>query len=178
MFKFKLNARNISFLALLLASEIVLSRFCSINTNGIKIGFNFVPKVLCAMCVGPVPCAVVCALSDFLGAMLFPFGPYHPGFTATAFVSGFIYGLLMYNLPKYSKAQIMLRVTLAVLIGSLAIGLCINTVWVSQLYGSKTYAGWFLYRIPEYFVAVPTQIIITPALVPLARYILSKYRIA
>lgn len=83
----KLDTRSITALGLLVAVEIVLSRFCSINAWDLKIGFSFLPVAVAAMRLGPLEAAVVAAVSDFVGAVLFPIGAYFPGFTLTAFLS-------------------------------------------------------------------------------------------
>ena len=77
------TTHSIALMGLLLAAEIVLSRFCSIATWNIKIGFTFIPLVLSAGLFGPIGAGVLAALADFLGAILFPIGPYFPGFTFT-----------------------------------------------------------------------------------------------
>ena len=84
----KLDTRSITALGLLVAVEIVLSRFCSINAWDLKIGFSFLPVAVAAMRLGPLEAAVVAAVSDFVGAVLFPIGAYFPGFTLTAFQIG------------------------------------------------------------------------------------------
>ncbi len=176
-YKFKLDARTMALMSLLTACEIVLSRFCSVNTHGVKLGFSFIPAALCGIILGPVPAGIVCALSDFLGAMLFPFGPYHPGFTLTAFAMGFTYGFFLYELHEYSGKQIFLRVFAVSLINSLVFGLLVNTLWVSQLYGSKTYFGWFVFRLTtEYAIQIPLRTLVIPLFVPLARRLFTMYR--
>ena len=149
--------------AMLVALEIVLNRFCSINTAGLKIGFSFVPPMLAAMLYGPAASALVYALSDFLGAILFPIGPYHPGFTICAAGMGLMLGLMLYR-----KHITFLHILLPVVVNCIVLGLVVNTFWVSQLYGSKTYWGWFLYRLSEYAVLVPVQILFAPILKRLA----------
>ena len=81
----KTNARWIITLGILIAAEIILNRFFSVNTWNLKIGFSFVPVVLAAILYGPLSGGIVGGLGDFLGAILFPVGPYFPGFTITAF---------------------------------------------------------------------------------------------
>ena len=70
--------------AALIAIEIVLSRFCSIATPIVKIGFGFVPIAVCGMLYGPVWAGVAGGAADLLGAVLFPIGAYFPGFTLSA----------------------------------------------------------------------------------------------
>ena len=82
----RFNTKTLVTTALLTALEIVLSRFLSIQTQVTKIGFAFVPVVLAAVLLGPLEAGITAALGDFLGAMLFPTGPFFPGFTLTAFL--------------------------------------------------------------------------------------------
>jgi len=124
------NTRTLVTLGLLLAIEIVLSRFLSINAWNIKIGFNFVPIAVAAMLYGPLGGAIVAAMGDFLGAILFPIGPYFPGFTFTAFLTGGVLGLFL------QKKRTPVRIGMAVAINQLILGLFLNTFWISTLYGS------------------------------------------
>jgi len=158
--------------AMLIALEIVLNRFCSINTAGLKIGFSFVPPMLAAMLYGPGTSALVYALSDFLGAILFPIGQYHPGFTVCAACMGVMLGLMLHR-----EHIFFLQICVPVLVNCLVLGLLVNTVWISQLYGSKTYWGWFLYRLPEYAVLIPVQLLVAPILKKLSK-ILQKSGLA
>ena len=97
MRKSRFSTRTLTGLALLTAVEVVLSRFLSISTWNIKIGFSFIPIVVAAILYGPIEAGVVGALSDFLGAILFPIGAYFPGFTLTAFLTGCVYGLFLHR---------------------------------------------------------------------------------
>jgi len=178
--------------AMLIALEIVLNRFLSINTMGWKIGFAFIPPMLAAMLYGPGTSALVWALADLLGALLFPIGPYHPGFTICNAIMGFNLGVMLHPDPlhlqigggnltfsvglHWEKIKLY-NILIPVLVNCLAVGLVINTYWVSTLYGSKTYWGWFLYRLPEYLVMVPVQVILAPVLLQLTR-ILKKTGLA
>lgn len=146
-------------LSMLVALEIVLSRFLSINTIGTKIGFSFVPIVITAFLFGPISAGIVYALADFIGAILFPIGPYFPGFTACAFLMGFTYGFFLY---KKQRVGLIKNILPPVLINNIIYGLFINTAWVSILYGSKTYWGWFVFRLAEYALLIPVSIILIP----------------
>ncbi len=89
------TTKTLTLSALLAALEIVLSRFLSISAWNTKIGFAFVPVALAALLLGPLNAGIVAALADFLGALLFPVGPYFPGFTLTAFLMGLCYGVFL-----------------------------------------------------------------------------------
>ena len=156
----------ICFSAILIAIEIVLNRFLSINTLGLKIGFSFVPIVIAAILFGPVKAGVIYGISDLLGAILFPIGPYFPGFTVCAFLMGMVYGVFLY---KKEKVGFFKNILPPVIINYIVLGLLVNTLWVSILYGSKTYWGWFIYRLPEYAVLVPVSAILIPAILKLTK---------
>ena len=137
-------------LAILVAMEIVLSRFLSINAWNIKIGFNFVPVVIAAMLYGPIGGAVVAALGDLLGALLFPIGAFFPGFTLTACLTGLVFGFFLH------KSQTLPRIGGAVLINQGILSLCLNTLWISILYGSP-YGPLFITRIVQTLILIAVQ---------------------
>ena len=137
----KLDTRSITALGLLVAVEIVLSRFCSINAWDLKIGFSFLPVAVAA---------VVAAVSDFVGAVLFPIGAYFPGFTLTAFLSGLVFGWLLH------RRRTAGRVLAAVLLHQLVLGLLINSFWISVLY-SAPYVPLLGTRVLQCAVLAPVE---------------------
>ena len=70
----KINTRQMAAMGAMIALEVILSRFLSINAWNIKIGFAFVPVVITAILYGPLAAGIVGAAADFLGAVLFPIG--------------------------------------------------------------------------------------------------------
>ena len=156
----KWNARMMVTLGVLIAVEIVLSRFLSINTWSFKIGFSFVPIVLAAMLYGPVGGGVTAALGDFLGAVLFPIGPYFPGFTLTALLHGVVFGLFLY------RKRTLPRIIGAVAINQLVLSLFLNSLWISMLYGSP-YQALLVSRSAQCVFLLAVQVAVTGALDPL-----------
>lgn len=138
----KVNVKAMSVVALLVAINIVLSQTLSIHTWNIKIGFNFIPVVVAAMLYGPAAAGVVAAMGDVVSAIAFPVGPYLPGFTLTAVLTGVVFGLFLKKKPT------VIKIVIAVMIVQLAIGLFGNTFFISVLYGSP-YKALFLTRIPQ-----------------------------
>ncbi len=177
------RVRTLVFAAFLVALEIVLNRFCSINTLGTKIGISFIAGVIAAALFGPWVAAAVNGCGDFLGAVLFPIGPYHPGFTVCAALMGLLNGFFLNNDPinvqsthpsfqfemrlHWEKIRFFPNILLPTLINTLVLGLFVNTAWVSMLYGSKTYWGWFAARLLEYAVLIPVKLVLTPVLLRL-----------
>ena len=169
--------------AMLTAAGFVLDRLLAISTPAVKINLAFLPAVFAAVLLGPIYGACVYGLTDLIGALVMPFGPYHPGFTVCAAVMGALEARGLADdrwrrLFIYKKEKInFLSIVIPVAINCLVIGLFINTAWVSMLYGSKTYWGWFLYRLLEYAVLVPVQLALVPAVVKLCGRIKEQFGI-
>lgn len=142
-------------ISLLIALEIVLSRFLSISTPHLKIGFAFVPLALCAMLYGPVWAGTAGALADFLGAILFPIGPYFPGFTLTNCLAGILFGLCL----RRERSDRWGFILLAVGLKGLCLSLLLNTLWISMLYGTP-YLVLLPTRVFQCAVEMPVQIIV------------------
>ncbi len=149
----KNKADLIVYLGVLTAAEIVLSRFLSINAWNLKIGFAFVPVALSAMLFGPLPAAAVAALADLLGAVLFPIGPYFPGFTLTALLIGLLKGVFLY------LRQTWTRIAAAVLIDQMLFSFLLNSYWISVCYGSP-FVPLLGTRIVQCAILAPVQFIV------------------
>lgn len=146
----KNKLRDLIVMGLLVAIEVILSRFLSVNAWNMKIGFNFIPVVVAAVLYGALPAGIVAAMGDFIGAILFPIGAYFPGFTFTAFLTGLVFGAFLH------KSQKMKRVLGSVLINQLILGLWLNSFWISTLYGTE-YLPLLLTRIPQCVVLCVVQ---------------------
>lgn len=122
-------------MALLVAVEVVLTRFLSIRTPIVTIGFGFIPVCLAAMMFGPARAGVVGGMADFLGAMLFPIGAYFPGFTVTALLAGVVYGLLLRKRPLK-----LIHIVLAVVLVQVVLQLGLSTFWLHMITGKGVIA--------------------------------------
>lgn len=164
----KMNAKSVSMIGVLVAMEMILARFLTIHTWNLKIGFSFVPIVVAAILYGPITAGLVAAIGDVFGAILFPVGAFFPGFTLTAFLTGIVFGLFL------KKNQSVKNVVGSVLVAQLIISQCINTYWISFLYGSP-YSVLFATRIYQTLAMSVVQIacilLLAKKLVP----VLKKY---
>ena len=151
----KSNIRKIVILGTLLAIEIVLSRFLSISTAIVKIGFAFVPVVTAAMLYGPVFAGCIAALGDFLGAILFPIGPYFPGFTLSAFIGGVIFGLILYN-----KEKTLLRIIAAAGLSLLVSSLILDTLWLYIITEDAALTALMPSRLIKFGIMLPIEVVV------------------
>lgn len=135
--------------ALFAALAMVFGRFLSVNMWNMTIGFAFLPTLVCAMLFGPVWGGVCGASADLVGALLFPFGPYFPGFTATAFLTGLLFGIIGRLGEKISnKWWFALSALGIVFINQAVCSLLLNTLWISVVYSAPYFPN-LLVRLPE-----------------------------
>ena len=147
-----ISIQSIVVMATLVAMEIVLSRMLSYSVWDMKIGFAFLPVVIAAIVLGPVRAAIVAALADFLGAILFPIGAYFPGFTLTAALVGILYGLFLH------KDQPFWKILISVSIHQLILSLLMNTYWISVLYDSP-FTALLVTRLLQCAVMIPVELL-------------------
>ena len=86
--------------------------------------------------------------------MIFPSGSYFPGFTLTAFLTGVIYGVVLYKHPKTWG-----RIILATCLVCLGMNLCLDTVWLHILMG-KGFFALLPTRIFKAAIMIPIQTIL------------------
>ena len=146
------NLKKITATAMLLALEIILSRFLSNSVWNSKIGFGFVAVALCGALFGPVYALILGGLADFLGAVLFPIGPYFFGFTLTAALTGLCFGIFLYR-----KTNI-LKILSCVFINQFLLGLVLNSFWIHLLYGTP-FSVVLISRIPQAFILLAVQFV-------------------
>lgn len=159
------NTTMIITIALLIALEIILTRFLSINLPFLRMGFGFLPVAMIGILYGPVWAGAAYALGDILGLMILPTGPYFPGFTVTAFLTGVIFGLFLHNKPITWKRVIIPSAIILVLIN-----LVLDTYWLTFILGDG-----YLVLLPQRIIKVVLALPIHAIMIPLVwNRILSK----
>ena len=161
--------------ALLLAILIILSRFISIKTEILVISLSFIPIMMSSIWLGPKYSTIISGLGDLIGAILFPFGPYFPGFTISSVISGLIYGLFLYNKDKkIDNKKLILKLILSSSIVLLIVNIFINSLWIHLLYG-KAYLAVLVSRVVAQIVMLPIQVIVIFAIEKFTRPFVEKY---
>ena len=150
------NTSRLVTIAFLIAIEIILTRFLSISTPILRIGFGFLPVAMIGILYGPLWAGMAYAIGDILGAMLFPSGPFFPGFTVSAFLTGLVYGFILYGKPITWK-----RVLIASSIVCILINLGLDTLWLTILM-NKGILALIPARIIKTAVMLPIQVIMIP----------------
>ena len=122
--------KKILITAILLASEIILGRFLAIRTPILTISFSFVPLILIAILLGPKYAVLNGILSDLIGALLFPTGPYFIGYTISNALSGLVYGLFLYQKEFKFDKKFIIKLIISVFIVNFIINALLNTYWL------------------------------------------------
>ena len=151
------SLRKFTSLAVLIAIQIILSRFCSINAWNLKIGLGFLPVAFAGALFGPLCGALTGAASDFLGAILFPIGPYFPGFTLSLALTGAAFGLALHQKPSVP------RLLCSITFDQLVLSLLVNSFWISLLYGSP-YPALLAARSVQCLIHFPVEFLTLGAL--------------
>ena len=153
--------KKIILTAMLLAMQIILSRFLSIKTPILKISFTFVPTCICAIWLGPKWTVLLNVLADIIGATLFPVGAFFIGYTISAAITGLIFGLLLYKKEEstYTDKQFLLRLIISVILVTSISNIGLNTLWISITTG-KAFIVLLGTRIIKEIIMIPIQIIV------------------
>ena len=120
------NTRSVLLMGLFIAFEIILTRFFSIEYSILRISFELIPIAISAILFGPITAGVAAAVADVLGMFIFPKGAYFPGFTLSAFISGYLFGIFLYK-----KKITLFKVFLSSLSVILVVELLLKTVWLT-----------------------------------------------
>lgn len=109
---------------------------------------------------GPKYSAIIAGLGDLIGAILFPFGPYFPGFTISAALMGLVYGIFLYKKPgeerKDFKFIIQLIISSVIVLG--VIKILLEAAFLNVLYG-KAYFAVIASRFATEAIMLPIQVV-------------------
>ncbi|MBU3851835.1 MAG: folate family ECF transporter S component [Candidatus Paralactobacillus gallistercoris] len=125
----KLNAAMISWLGIIMALQLILSKI-SFGPQFLKISPAFVMTALLGYYFGPWWAGLAGIFTDILGhTILGGGGEFFLGFTFSAFVAPFLYGMVLHN-HRATLQRTLLATTLVTLINNIFL----NTLWVVMLY--------------------------------------------
>lgn len=154
----RLSARSFGSVAtlavcgMLVALEVILGFFTVPVSPLLKVGFAFLPVAVCGMLYGPLAAGSVGALCDIVSYLIQPIGPYFPGFTLNGFISGFVYGAILYRRPVTLPRSLAVKAVITVLISFL-----LTPLWLSVLYG-KAFLAVVSARLVTNLIELPVDV--------------------
>ena len=136
----------------------VLSSYGVIQLNdSLKISLAHLALAPTAMLFGPVAAGLQGAMSDILGFLIKPSGPYFPGFTLSLALTGVAFGLALHQKPSVP------RLLCAIAFDQIILSLLVNSFWISLLYGSP-YSALLLTRSVQCLIHIPVEFLTLGAL--------------
>lgn len=163
-FRLLKKTRTLTTAGILLAIQMVLSSYGTIEvTDSLKISLAHLALAPTAAFFGPVVAGMQGALSDILGFLLKPTGPYFPGFTITAMLLGLIYGVSLYKTKHTMPRVVITRITVMLLVNIL-----LNTVFLTMLYGPSRLAT-LPVRVVKNLIQLPFDCILLYAMLQVLR---------
>ncbi|MBQ7059829.1 MAG: folate family ECF transporter S component [Firmicutes bacterium] len=155
------NIRSLTGLSMLLALDLVLNLVASIQiTESLRLSFSFIAAALMGMLYGPTLAGLACGIVDILQLFIKPTGPYFPGFTLSAVLTGIIFGLFLYKNQCSLKRIIISKALINVFIH-----LLLNSLWITILYGKAFWAN-IPGRVVKNVGMLPVEIIILMIVLP------------
>ena len=167
------SVRNLAIGALIAALGIaVQTMFIPLPVmGGQRIYFSFLIYAVGAMIYGPIMGTIVGVVGDLVGAIFFPSGAFFIGYTVTAAVSGFLYGLAFYRVRLT-----LLRLTLGKLAVNLIANAGLNSLWSAILAGGG-FGILALARLPKNILMLPVEVLLLFLIFGLLVPILRRERI-
>jgi ECF transporter S component (folate family) len=151
-------------ISFMITLEVLLTRiFAIFMPTSFRLSLGFLPVAMTSILYGPLWAGISYAMGDLIGMLIFPMGPYFPGFTLTAFLTGLTFGLVLYGRPVTFK-----RTLLASLIVVVFLNLILDTFWLYLLFDQAVIA-----LLPLRLVKSGLTLAIQTTLIPLTwnRYI-------
>lgn len=149
------SVRGLSLCAILIAISCVLCFLKWGVTLNVNITFFFLPVAVAALLLGPAAAMIVGGVSDILGAIITPTGPYFPGFTLNMIIVGLIYGIFFFReKPKLWK------IIVARLIIAVAVDLILTPLWLHILYSTPLVWAFWIERFIKCAVVIPIEVVL------------------
>ena len=125
------NTRALTLLAMLTALDAVLGLFTIPIGDYIRIGFGYLPIAVAGYYFGPIPGMMMGAVADVLQYLIKPSGAYFPGYTLSAMMVGFIFGVFLYRQKPTFR-----RIFFSRLLSSLLFNFGLNSLWIYLTIGT------------------------------------------
>lgn len=122
--------------------------------GGQRIYFSFLIYAVGGMIYGPLVGMTVGIIGDLVGAIFFPSGAFFIGYTITAAVSGFLYGLFFYR-TRLS----VLRLAAGKFSVNMLANTVLNSLWSSILAGNG-FGVLVIARLPKNLLMLPVEVLL------------------
>ena len=126
------DPRTLATAAVLSAVHLVLNQFTSPVSQLLEVGFDFLAVAAIGYLCGPWVAGLSGIVTDLLGYILRPNGPYFPGWTLSAILVGVLYGLWLYRRPIKLWRVVLCKLNMVLLFNFL-----LTPLWLHITYGQS-----------------------------------------
>ena len=149
------SVRTLAIAAMLIGVGVVLSFFTISITESQRVGFSSLANEMIAFLFGPIAGSISAGVGDIVKYLIRPTGPFFPGFTVSALTAGFIYGIILYKRPVTFARVLMANIAV-----TLIVNMTLNNIWLSIMYGSRTFLGHLIVRAPIQIATIPVEAVL------------------
>lgn len=184
------STRNLVMMAALVAIQIILARFFSIQTETLRISFESIPVILAGMWLGPLCGAIVAVVADILGTIIQGYGAWFPPLVLGPLSVGILSGVSTKYIFRSSLAEtrdtwkVAVTVVVVGMLNSFLFGLIGSTLYSIIMVGNTTPFNVLLWtNLLQRLATKPLTIIVNTVVVtvvnravykPVVSHILSK----
>lgn len=119
----------LSCVAVLVALNVILTKFLSITLVYVRISFNFLPIALGSILYGPAVGGIAALLADVIGVIIVG-EPFLWGYSLSAALYGITYGLFLHNHEKSYK-----NISSCVILQTIFIDILLGAFWAHIFFG-------------------------------------------
>lgn len=152
------NLRSLVLAGLTVAIGVALGAFYIPLDVNLRITPAFLAYVFGAAMFGPVVGLAAGFAYDMTGFLLFPSGVFFPGYTLSAMLEFFIYGLFLYR-----RRITVWRIFICKIIVDFGVHVCLGALWSVILYG-KGYYYYFVKSLLKNAIMLPIEVAALAAL--------------
>ncbi len=146
--------------AMLVAFSVVLGMLSFMPTPAIRISFAYFPVAVIGLLYGPVVSVCGAAAVDLINFALKPMGGFNPGITLCALITGFIYGVILYQ-----KKIGAIRVIIAFLANAILSNLLLKSYFLAILIGTS-WSAQIITRMPTQAIMFVLESILFIVMIP------------
>ena len=138
------STRNLVMMAALVAIQIILARFFSIQTDTLRVSFESIPVILAGMWLGPLCGAIVAVVADILGTIIQGYGAWFPPLVLSPLSVGILSGVSTKYIFRSSLAEtrdtwkVAATVAVVGILNSFLFGLIGSTLYSIIMVGNTT----------------------------------------
>lgn len=130
---------------------------------------TFIVSMLSGLVLGPLLSLFRGAGSDLIGFLLFPQGPFFPGYTLSAALGAMIYSLFFWRRKVTSASILGAKATVSVFVNA-----ALGSLWNVMMYGTKAYEVYFGFSLSKNLIFLPIEVLVVTLIFKAIAPVLSR----